>query len=82
MVKTCEALGYISQVRHAYFLPLLQKDDIAITEGIPQLDMLKVKCRGNTPEDLMRFMDNAVMDLQMNFLDVKKKHEGDTGAEA
>jgi hypothetical protein len=37
------------------------------------LEMLKVKCRTDTPEDLLRFMDNAVMELQMNFLDEKKK---------
>ncbi len=50
------------------------------------LDMLKVKCRMDTPEELLRFMDNAVMDLQMSFLDEKKKHEDSgedkTGAEA
>ena len=45
------------------------------------LDMLKVKCRVDTPEDLLRFMDNAVMDLQMNFLDEKKKHEATAEAE-
>lgn len=39
------------------------------------LDMLKHKCRTDTPEDLLRFMDNAVMELQMNFLDEKKKDE-------
>lgn len=39
------------------------------------LDMLKVKCRTDTPEDLLRYMDNAVMELQMNFLDEKKKDE-------
>jgi Domain of unknown function (DUF1844) len=37
------------------------------------LEMLKVKCRHETPEELIRFMDGAVMDLQMNFLEEKKK---------
>jgi len=53
------------------------------------LDMLKAKCRTETPEELLRFMDGAVMDLQMNFLDEKKRHEGgetqgteENGAEA
>ena len=39
------------------------------------LDMLKVKCRTETPVELLRFMDNAVMEIQMKFLDEKKKHE-------
>ncbi len=33
------------------------------------LDMLKVKCRTGTPEDLMRMVDSAVMDLQLNYMD-------------
>ncbi len=37
------------------------------------LEMLKVKCRTDTPEDLLRMLDSAVMDLQLNFLDEKKK---------
>lgn len=37
------------------------------------LEMLKFKCRHETPEDLLRLMDSAVMDLHLNFLDEKKK---------
>ncbi len=37
------------------------------------LDMLKVKCRTGTPEDLMRMVDSAVMDLQLNYMDEMKK---------
>lgn len=46
---------------------------------IDLLDMLKVKCRTDTPADLLRYMDNSVMELQMNYLDEKKK---DAGAKA
>ena len=37
------------------------------------LDMLKVKCRTGTPEDLLRMIDSAVMDLQLNYTDEVKK---------
>ena len=41
---------------------------------IDVLEMLKVKCRTDTPEDLLRMIDGAVMDLQLNYMDeVKKK---------
>jgi len=45
------------------------------------LEMLKVKCRTDTPADLLRLLDSAVMDLQLNFLDESKKAAaGDEGA--
>lgn len=37
------------------------------------LEMLKVKCRTDTPEDILRMLDTAVMDLQLNYLDERKK---------
>jgi hypothetical protein len=37
------------------------------------LDMLKAKCRTDTPEDLLRMIDSAVMDLQLNYTDEVKK---------
>lgn len=37
------------------------------------LEMLKVKCRTGTPEEILRLLDGAVMDLQLNFLDEQKK---------
>jgi len=37
------------------------------------LDMLKTKCRTDTPEDLLRMIDGAVMDLQLNYMDEVKK---------
>ena len=40
------------------------------------LEMLKTKCRTDTPEEILRILDQAVMDLQLNYLDEAKK--GDT----
>ncbi|HOX25056.1 MAG TPA: DUF1844 domain-containing protein [Candidatus Krumholzibacteria bacterium] len=40
---------------------------------IDLLEMLKAKCRTGTPEPLLRLMDQAVLDLQMNYLDELKK---------
>jgi hypothetical protein len=49
------------------------------------LEMLKAKCRTDTPEDLLRMIDAAVMDLQLNYMDELKKDRGaktgDEGAE-
>lgn len=43
---------------------------------IDLLEMLKVKCRTDTPEDLLRMIDGAVMDLQLNYMDEMKKEAG------
>lgn len=40
---------------------------------IDVLEMLKVKCRQDTPEVLLRMLDGAVMDLQLNYMDEMKK---------
>jgi hypothetical protein len=40
---------------------------------IDMLEMLKVKCRTDTPDELLRMMDGAVMDLQLNYMDERKK---------
>lgn len=37
------------------------------------LEMLKVKCRAGTPADLLRMLDQAVLNLQLNYLDEVKK---------
>jgi hypothetical protein len=37
------------------------------------LDMLKAKCRTDTPAELLRMLDQAVMDLQLNYTDELKK---------
>ena len=55
----------------------IERDMEAARSTIDILDMLKVKCRTDTPDELVRFMDNAVMELQMNFLDEKKKDAGE-----
>jgi len=41
--------------------------------AIDLLEMLQAKCRTETPEALLKVMDQAVMDLQMNYLDEAKK---------
>lgn len=51
----------------------IERDMEAAQSTIDILDMLKVKCRTDTPAELLRFIDNAVMELQMNYLDEKKK---------
>jgi len=57
----------------------IERDMAAAQSSIDILEMLKVKCRHDTPEDLVRFMDNSVMELQMNYLDEKKKDEATAG---
>lgn len=52
---------------------------------IDVLEMLKAKCRTDTPNDLLRALDGAVMDLQLNFMEESKKSrqaETETSAEA
>lgn len=41
---------------------------------IDVLEMLKAKCRTDTPDDLLRALDGAVMDLQLNYMDEIKKN--------
>ena len=49
---------------------------------IDVLEMLKAKCRTDTPDELLRALDGAVMDLQMNYMDeMKKSPQQTTGAE-
>ncbi len=40
---------------------------------IDVLEMFKVKCRQDTPDQLLRLLDSAVMDLQLNYVDELKK---------
>ena len=37
------------------------------------LEMLKAKCRTDTPADLLRLLDAAVMDLQLNYVEERKR---------
>jgi hypothetical protein len=41
---------------------------------IDVLEMLKAKCRTDTPADLLHALDGAVMDLQLNYMDEVKKN--------
>ncbi len=40
---------------------------------IDLLEMLKAKCRTDTPASLLQMLDKTVMDLQMNYVDEKKR---------
>jgi hypothetical protein len=41
--------------------------------AIDILEMLKAKCRQNTNAGILRLLDTAVMELQMNYLEERKK---------
>ncbi|MBK8165749.1 MAG: DUF1844 domain-containing protein [bacterium] len=45
------------------------------------LEMLKVKCRTGTPVELVRMLDQAVLNLQLNYMD-ELKRPGDDGRDA
>jgi hypothetical protein len=51
----------------------IEKDLDQAKSSIDILEMLKVKCRTDTPDDLLRMLDGAVMDLQLNYMDEVKK---------
>jgi hypothetical protein len=51
----------------------VEKDLEQARSTIDILDMLKTKCRTGTPDDLLRMIDGAVMDLQLNYTDEVKK---------
>lgn len=53
----------------------VQRDLDQAKSTIDVLDMLKVKCRTGTPEDILKMMDSAVMDLQLNYMDEMKKDQ-------
>jgi hypothetical protein len=44
------------------------------------LEMLKVKCRTGTPAPVVKLLDQAVMDLQMNYLDELKRSRAEKPA--
>ncbi len=60
----------------------VEKDLDQAKSTIDILDMLKVKCRTDTPEDLLRMIDGAVMDLQLNYMDEVKKSSATDDAES
>ena len=47
----------------------IERDLQQARSSIDILEMLKVKCRTGTPDALMQMLDNAVIELQMNYLD-------------
>jgi hypothetical protein len=47
----------------------LERDLDQARATIDVLEMLKVKCRAGTDAEVLRFLDTAVLELQMNFLD-------------
>ena len=47
----------------------IERDLQQARSSIDILEMLKVKCRAGTPDGLLQMLDNAVMELQMNYLD-------------
>jgi hypothetical protein len=51
----------------------LERDLAAARATIDILEMLKVKCRTDTAAPVLRLLDQAVMDLQMNYLDELKQ---------
>jgi hypothetical protein len=48
---------------------------------IDLLEMLKAKCRHETPAPLLQMLDQAVMELQMNYLDERKRDQAAAAAE-
>jgi hypothetical protein len=53
----------------------LARDLDGARQTIDLLEMLKVKCRTDTPAPILQILDHAVMDLQMNYLDEVKKDQ-------
>lgn len=61
----------------------IEKDLQAARSSIDVLEMLKAKCRTDTPADILRLLDSAVMDLQLNYMDeLKKEHKAQAEAAA
>jgi len=51
----------------------IERDLDQARHTIDLLEMLKVKCRAGTPDAVLRMMDQAVMDLQMNYVDERRR---------
>jgi hypothetical protein len=62
----------------------MERDLDGARGSIDILEMLKQKCRSDTPESVLQVLDRAVMELQMNYLDEVKRQDaaGDDAAEA
>jgi hypothetical protein len=55
------------------------RDLQAARATIDILEMLKAKCRDATPQDLVKLLDQVVMDLQMNYLEEMKRGDAPPG---
>ena len=76
-------MGLVFSLQHATMVQLGKvQDPVSGAVGvdldqaratIDVLEMLKVKCRTGTPTDVLRMLDGAVMDLQLNYMDELKK---------
>jgi hypothetical protein len=53
----------------------VERDLTGARGSIDILEMLKAKCRQDTPPQVLRLLDTTVMELQMNYLDELKKEQ-------
>ncbi len=61
----------------------IEIDLVQAKSSIDVLEMLKAKCRTDTPAEILRILDGAVMDLQLNYMDeVKKAKTQDSDSKA
>lgn len=83
-------MGLVFSLQHAAMVQLGKLQDPVSGELAPDLeqaratidilDMLKTKCRTGTPEDLLRLLDQTVLNLQLNYMDELKKAAGGASA--
>jgi len=76
-------MGLVFSLQHAAMTQLGKLQDPASGEVYRDLDqaratidileMLKAKCRTGTPADLLRLLDQAVLNLQLNYMDELKR---------
>jgi hypothetical protein len=76
-------MGLVFSLQHAAMTQMGKLQDPASGEVYRDLDqaratidileMLKVKCRAGTPADLLRMLDQAVLNLQLNYMDELKR---------
>lgn len=76
-------MGLVFSLQHAAMTQLGKLQDPASGEvhrdldqaraTIDILEMLRAKCRAGTPADLLRLLDQAVLNLQLNYMDELKR---------
>lgn len=83
-------MGLVFSLQHAAMVQLGKLQD-PLSGGVARdldqaratidiLEMLKVKCRAGTPEDLQRLLDQTVLNLQLNYMDELKKPAGEAAS--